>query len=166
MKYKRIQTFHSLYVKITSSPTLNSKHPMTSSLRSSFQRHPPPGHMSSTSCQTTLLPICPQPLQQRTGKIRVSHVFSFRTLMPPYFKLRFHFRSLDSNSYCCLPPSHLNLLPCLHSFKVSSNQPKCLYLPFYSLLSPTVRLNQTIKNSYPTLSKKCHQYCTRSLYIS
>lgn len=95
---------NSLYVKITSSPTLSSKHPMTSSLMSSFQGHPPSGHMSSTSCQTTLLPICSQPLQERTGKIWVSHVFSFRTLLPPPFKLRFHFRSLDSNSYCCLPP--------------------------------------------------------------
>lgn len=98
------RSVNSLYVKITSSPILNSKRTMTSSLTSCFQRHPPPGHMSSTSCQTTLLPICLQPLQQKTGKIQVNHMSSFRTLMPPPFKLRFHFRFLDSNSYCCLPP--------------------------------------------------------------
>lgn len=172
---KRIQTFQNIQIiacmsKITSSPTLNSKRPKTSSLTSSFQRRPPPGHMTSMSRQTTPLPICPRPLQQRTGKIRVSHVDFLQNLDATTFQIKVSFQ-IPGFKLLLLSTSLAPQSPAIPtSFTVSSNQSKCLHLlstHYHLPPQDSIRLSRIPFLLYP---KKCHQkyfwYCTASLYIS
>lgn len=152
------------YVKIALSPTLNTKSLITLSLRSFqiplFRSISSPGPMCSTSCQAALLPTCPQPLQQRMAKSRVSNAVSFRACGSHLSTfLKSHFRSLDLNSCASLPPQDLNPLPCLLSF-----------LPNQSAHPTVFRLStfSHCKNQldFPTLPKTCHQHITQQLRTS